>query len=236
MKQRHSNFTLIEMLTVIAIIAVLAGMLIPAAARARARAATATCLSNQKQTTAFIQAYMNDSNQFFASFKGTDKWSNWGYNLNRRGLISDVNVLRCPELEYEHTSGDPANFETEVDEIYGAVFRDHSAVQDKYGFDFRGTKYLYNDDIQISPTQLVLGACTAAATGEKLPKHLLDLSSGKTEGKPFRIHGDFCNVFFLDGHAEGQQEGDLQKKFYPNASEQEASRIKANFVTDTDTD
>jgi len=215
MKQQRSNFTLIELLTVIAIIAILAGLLLPAIQNARVRAKTTACLSNQKQVSAFISAYMNEENQYFMSTSGTSDWDVWGYTLHRRNLANDVKVLRCPAIvNYKFTSYQPANFDTEVKETYGAVYSDD-------GFDFRGTKYLYttgSNPVRISPTQLVLGGCTV--NNAKKPVHLLDLKSNAsaTEGNPFLIHGNFCNFFFLDGHSESLAVADLVKKYYPNQS------------------
>jgi prepilin-type N-terminal cleavage/methylation domain-containing protein/prepilin-type processing-associated H-X9-DG protein len=58
-------FTLIEILVVIAIIAVLASMLMPVFARARAKGRHATCLSNLKQIGAALHSYCNDYDERF---------------------------------------------------------------------------------------------------------------------------------------------------------------------------
>ncbi len=224
MKQQRYNFTLTELLAVIAIIAILAGLLLPAINGARVRAKTAACLSNQKQVTAFIRAYMNDANQFFMSSES----ENWGLALNRARLVSDVKVLRCPAIpNYTYNSGDPANFGSEVNEIYGAVY---NTSADADGFDFRGTKFLYSGNTLISPTQLVLGSCAATAT--TTPTHLLNLTNETGNGKPFQIHGNFCNFFFLDGHSESLQQADAQKRYYPAQNADAAEQVAATYLTE----
>ena len=222
MKQQRCNFTLTELLAVIAIIAILAGLLLPAINGARVRAKTAACLSNQKQVTAFIRAYMNDANQFFMSSSS----ENWGKALNRAKLVSDIKVLRCPAIpNYTLNSGDPAKFSDDAPQIYGAVY---NTAGD--GFDFRGTKFLYYDNTtQISPTQLVLGGC--AVTSARVPTNLLDLDTGKN-GAPFQIHGNFCNFFFLDGHSESLQQADAQKRYYPAQGENAAYKVAATYLTE----
>src|ERR1035437_7863567 len=55
-------FTVIELLGVIAIIAILAGMLLPAAAKAKAKAKETQCLNDYKQLQLCYQMYIGDNN------------------------------------------------------------------------------------------------------------------------------------------------------------------------------
>jgi prepilin-type N-terminal cleavage/methylation domain-containing protein/prepilin-type processing-associated H-X9-DG protein len=59
------GFTLLELLVVIAVIALLTAMLLPALARAKQKAVSAQCLANLKQVGVALQMYVDDNSQMF---------------------------------------------------------------------------------------------------------------------------------------------------------------------------
>lgn len=107
-------FTLIELLTVIAIIGILAGIMIPTMSSVRARARVATCGSNLRQIAIANIAYANENKGHFPplptqiklnqgtyiigstpSGKGT--WLNMG-ELVQYGYITDGRIFYCPTI------------------------------------------------------------------------------------------------------------------------------------------
>lgn len=105
-------FTLLELLVVIGIIGVLAGLLLPALARAKEKGRQAICLSNQKQVAMAFHLYLEEQKeQFPAPGSATaygplaEDWLHWQWNRDIRGSViapyaGDVATLkklfRCP--------------------------------------------------------------------------------------------------------------------------------------------
>ena len=76
------NFTLIELLIVIAIIAILAGMLLPTLNKARVKARESSCVNNQKQLAMAMLMYCDDNRGYYFDgyFSGSN---NWPWRLHR---------------------------------------------------------------------------------------------------------------------------------------------------------
>lgn len=109
--RRNKGFTLVELLVVVAIIAILAAMLLPALSKAKARTYAARCASNLRQLHFGTLAYLEDYNQafwppdypvaqaWFADQAGNGTPHGPLYYLNYKCLDGDFQrdtVMNCP--------------------------------------------------------------------------------------------------------------------------------------------
>ena len=126
MNGKKSFFTLIELLIVVAIIAILAGMLLPALNQARGMAQKSACSANLKQISLGLLTYAGDHHEFFPpwrrlvtgdeyshyydvlgkSYLGIETWkthftvAHYTKNLPAGGYAR--NMLLCPNLVNSH--------------------------------------------------------------------------------------------------------------------------------------
>src|SRR4051812_7765786 len=98
------RFILIEFFVLISIIAILAGMFLPALAKAKAKGQRTHCLNNLKQIGLLMQMYTDDNEDYFPPHRNagtTDNAANaltnwWGTTI--MGKDRNTNLFRCAAL------------------------------------------------------------------------------------------------------------------------------------------
>ncbi|OQA82972.1 MAG: hypothetical protein BWY31_02967 [Lentisphaerae bacterium ADurb.Bin242] len=94
-EKQRTNFTLIELLIVISIIAILAGMLLPALNAARGKAHSTCCKNNLKQIYNCVLLYADDYGGYIPQFSGSWMQSPWGILLDN-GYLKNRKIWDCP--------------------------------------------------------------------------------------------------------------------------------------------
>lgn len=241
-------FTLVEVLVVIGIISILAGLLIPAVGLARQAGRRTECISNQHQVIQLLTVYMQANDNILTSGKKKDTL--WTRALHRSGKLQNLNGFRCPSIHTMQNPdlGSPDNFKEKYLPQFQAALGVIVAEKLSY-FDFRGQKLLtvYEEDGRksknrktdylITPSQLVLGGCSSNGDNDNLlplanllVKMNEEKSASDNPGRFSIVHGDECNVFFLDGHATSVKSETAKQYYVPLCNEYGARRIDKNDI------
>lgn len=208
MVHRHGGsrgFTLVELLTVIAIIAVLAAILFPVFSRARESARRTTCLSHLQQIGNAAGIYSNDYNGFIVPWSVTHQGWGGGYpvpspqnapaagivtwDISLESYIRNVDMVKCPS--------NPFGTDKRAYAIANYTQRPVAANAWIGG---------YKDAIP-APTKTVLlyekGANLPGSWGDALGQNVYQShsSEGRAGYSEKMFHTDGKNFLFLDGHA-----------------------------------
>ncbi len=231
-RNHRASFTLIELLIVIAIIAILACLLLPALNQARTRGHAAKCVSNQKQTMLAQIQYSNDYSGYMVvlvPYKSPGQWENWVSLLTRefsntgalprtkRGYLSS-NVIRCPG-----NSSNPAKHDIFWGN-YGFYKKSLTTERrDKMG-DFlnsidtstlRQSIYIIRRMKLPSRTPLLADTVASGSSSRRgwgawywQPDNLAQQESADNIGL-YLAHNGRANIGFGDGHVASQNAADL---------------------------
>lgn len=235
------NYTLIELLTVIFIIAVLAGLIMPATALVRGKARRTSCASNLKQVGALAMQFSNDRDGQIPLYKVD---SSKAYSLRNKTIENAYrNRLKFRNQDNASTNFTASNgkalmwtaglvryakynmnvFFCPSDERDLNIFEDgkNSSYSLNYGDDDRpggtsgGTAFVKMSAVTRSPAGVILFGETESG--------LLGMDSTKTASSFFstyfktpltrKPHSNEFNTSYLDGHVDFVHPSDLQAAF-----------------------
>lgn len=205
----YQGFTLVEILVVIAIVAVLAALLLPVLGSMKARGQSTQCAGNLRQIGAAFQLWAADNDGLVQTRDHSD-WINgpdgsyplsWVSNLNRYlmsgrtydGKVENTaSIFRCPAGKNQEWNGT-----SYVANIYLGGFRDP-----KNNVRMGVSAQLYNPKRVVAC--LAPSKCVIVVDGNCKDQGFLEFDAGGPQSSPPMAlrHNKTVNALFADGHTE----------------------------------
>ncbi len=216
---KKHDFALVELIVMVAVLAVLAGLLGSAVVRLRAGAVTAQCLDNQKTSLKAIAAYAADHGNTFAV---RVRNASWGTVLSAGNYVGESarSALKCPLLA-------PAgNWSRESDEwllhTFGMPRTYPEGWEQYYGDGLANVDSRYSSVIdfnKIKQPKMIMSDTYNAADKKQSFEWRLDTAEGKSLGA--FVHGGQGSIGRSDGSASSmtpqqvkEQSGGVVKEYY----------------------
>lgn len=215
------GFSVIELLTVVGIITIVATLAIPVVSQVRESAKSTLCVNHLQQANLAFQRYISDMGNRIVTRRGGSRGSSndiWGAELSGRGYLSES----AREKGYQTLSGqDPRILQCPS----GAVPPDYTSTNwawYTYGLNIftSGARSITENGTDLSVRPIL-----TVEEPSRFP-FLADSASGNDNFQYFRIsagtagialrHRQKGNVLFLDGHAEAVDRQRAQELGFPS--------------------
>jgi len=192
-KARPFDFTLLELLIVIAIIAVLASMLLPALGKSREMGKRILCGSNMKNVGLGIIMYTNDWNTYTpVAWDGNTSWTKKIYDEYVKGKAI---IFQCPSGNIATISPD---FSSNWDKTYGMFYSNSGSPF--YGM---GSWLTYVKTTQFIPISQHVMLTDTINLSDTLLRQCYTVGSNQAYNSKIQLrHLKASNMFFADGHMD----------------------------------
>lgn len=207
-RQERRAFTLVELLIVVAIIAVLAGVLLPSANAALDKARRTECASNERQIWMGMQSYATDHDGSLP-ITGTAPWgeeNTWGYSIwpyIYGGLTTFKYPQNCLQMGTPSYAGLQKNVfhcpATKAKAVNVPGASNPNKARFSYGLNADPNGLSYNRNVPLYPRRLPHPELTALVTETSdSPGDY----AGYLQQCGLIPHNGGSNILFVDGHVE----------------------------------
>ena len=201
----------------IAIIAILASMLLPALNKARDKAKAISCLSNQKQTGLTYSVYSNDYSGRMP-INANNPMSTGSIQsvmvMRNAGYIPNGGILLCPAAK-PYTFGRTDNSGQRPEYLTYGIIRKMGVPASHYQgiyVDPLGYEYIVLSQVKQPSKYYYLMDTIVSIDGNAINEYQYGLFAYNSSALPAHLrHGKFANVLFVDGHSEPQGINDFNQ-------------------------
>ena len=196
------NFTLVELLVTIAIIAILTALLLPALKSAREKGQQISCTSNFRTVGYAIMNYSGDNDDYYprARNSGDSSYNNWPKYFITQAKYLDYKTLLCPSAK--STMGSYWQSQWENGRIFDNntwQFANYAINKNEFGDDANAENEAKTRVIEVKMPSRFLVA-TEAVSSSLQPYMSVENRTNWGYNTVYPRHGRAVNVLWGDGH------------------------------------